>query len=257
MTYTQAIMRQVGDNFAQGITTVNLDADLNWPNYELAVRQHQAYADLLLALGLEVKMLDRLSDYPDAHFVEDAAIVTPEIGVITRPGAEARLGEEQHMIHVLTEYRTLASIEAPGTLDGGDILLFDKTCFIGLSERTNEEGATQLSQILTPYGYRCTTIPVGAGLHLKSSINYIGHGSLLVTEDFSNLSILADFKKIVVDKDEEYAANTLWVNDHLITPKGFPKTKAKLETTSLKVIELDVSEMQKMDGGLTCLSLRF
>ena len=129
--------------------------------------------------------------------------------------------------------------------------------FIGISQRTNQQGAAQLGQILRRYGKTCTTIPAGAALHFKSAVNYVGQNTLIVTPDFAEHAALKVYDSIVVDPKESYAANTLWVNDHLLMPEGFPGTKMKLEERGLPVIELDVSEMQKMDGGLTCLSLRF
>jgi dimethylargininase len=129
--------------------------------------------------------------------------------------------------------------------------------FIGLSERTNKYGAEQLGKLLEKYGNTWQTMSVGAGLHLKSSINYLGHHTLIATHDFANQESLKGYDKIIVDAQEAYAANTLWVNDHLLTPKGFPKTRKKLDAMGMDIIELDMSEVRKMDGGLTCLSIRF
>jgi len=252
--YTHAITRLPSPNFADGITT----AELGQPNYEQACQQHQAYVETLQSLGLTVTVLEAAPTYPDAHFVEDTAVVTPEVAVITRPGAMARRGEEESIAPLLAQHRPLAHIQAPGTVDGGDILVLDTLCLIGLSERTNEVGARQLSQILESKGdYRCEIVPVGEGLHLKSSINDLGQRRVLVTEPFANLEILDDFEKVIAPDEEAYAANTLWINDTLLTPRGFPKTYGLLLKTGLPVIEMDASEMEKMDGGLTCLSLRF
>ena len=129
--------------------------------------------------------------------------------------------------------------------------------FIGLSKRTDREGAEQLGKILEAHGNTWQTIPVRAGLHLKSSINYLGDNTLIVTEDFACKTDLARYDKIVVGDTEAYAANTLRVNDRLIMPKGFPKTRRKLESLGLDIIELDMSEVRKMDGGLTCWSIRY
>ena len=129
--------------------------------------------------------------------------------------------------------------------------------FIGISKRTNAEAAEHLGQILETYGNTWQTIPIQAGLHLKSSINYLGNNTLIVTKDFANKADLERYDKIVVNETEAYAANTLWVNDRLLTPKDFPKTKQKLESLGLHIIELDMSEVRIMDGGLTCWSIRF
>lgn len=252
-TFTRAIVRKPGANFAQGLTSV----DLGEPSYPLMLHQHGAYIDALESLGLEVIVLDALPGYPDAHFVEDVAVVTAEVAVITHPGALPRRGEIRAMEPVLAAYRPTTRIEAPGTVDGGDVLIVGSHAFVGLSERTNPEGFRQLAHILERHGYTCDAIPVGEGLHLKSSVNAVGGGMLLVTERFANHEALRRYEQIIVEADEEYAANTLLINGCLLTPKGFPKTRRRLEDTGRKILELDVSEARKMDGGLTCLSLRF
>jgi dimethylargininase len=251
--YSHAITRKPGSNFAEGITTSRLGP----PSYELMLEQYVAYITTLRALGLEVIVLDPLPDYPDSYFIEDTAVVTPEIAVITNPGAVPRGGEQDSIDPILARFRRTVRIQPPGTLEGGDVLVIDKQAFIGISERTNLEGASQLARILAEYGYSCTEIPVESGLHLKSGINYVGKNTLLVTEGYASIKEVEDYNQIVLERDEEYAANTLLINDCLITPKGFPSVKEKIEELGLPVIELDVSEARKMDGGLTCMSLRF
>jgi dimethylargininase len=184
-------------------------------------------------------------------------VVTPKVAIITNPGAESRQGEEATIAEILTPYRSIEHIQEPGTLDGGDVLMIGNHSFIGISERTNSHGAEQLGQILEKYGNTWTTLQVSAGLHFKSSVNYAGNNTLLITECFSGHKAFGEYNKIIVNRAEEYAANVLWINGHLLIPKGFPDTKTKLETLDLNIIELDVSEMRKMDGGLTCLSIRF
>jgi dimethylargininase len=251
--YTHAITRLPGKNFADGITTSNLGR----PNYSLILQQHQAYRQALQALGLEVIVLPAEPAYPDAYFVEDPAIVTPRIAVITHPGAPSRQGEQLTLEPHLLQYRPVLHIDPPGTVEGGDILMVENHFFIGLSDRTNNEGAAQLAKLLASSGYTSQTIPVASGLHLKSSVNYVGNGTLLVTKILAGHPAFAGYKKIVLDPDEEYDANTLWANNTLLTPRGFPKTLRKLTQLGMRIIELDVSEVQKMDGGLTCMSLRF
>jgi dimethylargininase len=253
MYFTHAITRKPGKNFAQGLTTSNIGS----ADYKLILKQHDAYVETLKSIGLEVLVLEEQPDYPDAHFVEDTAVVTPGVAVITRPGAKARQGEEDTIAPVLTQYRKTVHIQLPGILDGGDVLMVGKHFFIGLSERTNKAGAKQLGHIVEDYGNTWETIPVKAGLHLKSSINYLGNSTLIVTKNFANKAGLKRYDKIVVDKTEAYAANTLRVNDRLLAPQGFPKTKQKLQSLGLDIIELDMSEVRKMDGGLTCWSIRF
>ena len=252
--FTYAIARKPGPNFSQGITTA-LNADP--PNYETLVSQHEKYIATLKSIGLSVILLDALPDHPDAYFVEDTAVVTADMAVITNPGADARKGEVDTIASVLAQYRKIERIRPPGTADGGDVLQVGNHFFIGASERTNHEGAGQLGHILSNYGYTYAIVPVGKGLHFKSSVNYVGNNTLLITEDFAGNDQLAGYDTIVADKYESYAANTLFINDHLLVPKGYHDTLQKLEVLGFDIIELDTSEVRKMDGGLTCMSIRF
>ncbi|MFC1829892.1 dimethylarginine dimethylaminohydrolase family protein [Thermodesulfobacteriota bacterium] len=251
--FTHAVVRKPGEDFASGITTSRTGK----PTYELLLKQHEAYIKTLETLGLEVIILDVLPGYPDAYFVEDTAVVTPDVAVITNPGAETRKGEEEEIETVLSKYRKTVRINPPGTLDGGDVLMAGNHFFIGISERTNTEGAVQLGHILEAYGNTWAAVHVESGLHLKSSVNCIGKNRLLVTENFAHLDELSGYDKIILKPSEAYAGNTLWVNNCLITPGGFPDTKKKLEKIGCDIVELEVSEVRKMDGGLTCLSIRF
>ncbi|MFL5247983.1 MAG: dimethylarginine dimethylaminohydrolase family protein [Myxococcales bacterium] len=242
---SRAVLRRPGPDFAQGITTASLGA----PDYSLLLAQHAAYADALRSLGLAVEVLDALPGFPDAYFVEDVAVVVPDLAVIARPGAPSRLGEEDGIDDVLAWHREIARIEAPGTLDGGDVLVADRHVFVGLSERTNREGAEQLARRLKPHGYRVTTVPVSTGLHLKSGVSWLGARTMLVTKELARH--FHQYRCIVA---EEAACNTVLVNDTLLVPSGSAGAVAQ---AGLRVLELDVSEARKMDGGLSCLSLRF
>jgi dimethylargininase len=251
--FTHVITREPGTEFAAGLTASNLGP----PDYELMIRQHRTYVDTLGALGLEIIELDPLAGYPDAYFVEDTAVVTADVAVITRPGARSRRGEEKAIEPVLAQYRRTERILAPGSVDGGDVLGVGTHFFIGISSRTNKIGAAQLGRILEKYGSTWSPVRVGGGLHLKSSVNFVGNNTLLITSNFADLDVFQAYDRIILDKGEEYAGNTLLINGTLILPAGFPKTKAKLEALGHEIIELDVSEARKMDGGLTCMSLRF
>lgn len=253
MTFTHALCRTPATTFAGGLTS----SKLGLPQYELMLQQHQGYVEALRSLGLQVQVLEPLQAYPDAHFVEDVAVLTPEIAVITRPGAEERRGEEEHIQAALAAHRPLAFIEAPGTLDGGDVMQIEDQFYVGLSARTNKAGAQQLSDILAAVGYNCTAVPLGDSLHLKSDVNYIGRSTLLVTPEWTDAPVFAHYKKIVVSADEAYAANTLLINDRLLSPQGFPQTHRLLREAGFEVIEIAASEARKMDGGLSCMSLRF
>jgi dimethylargininase len=249
---THAILRRPGPDFARGLTT----GGLGEPDAARMLAQHTAYADALRALGVEVEVLDALPGFPDAYFVEDVAVVVPELAVVARPGAPSRLGEADAIVPALARHRKLARLEPPATLEGGDVLIAGRTAFIGLSARTNVEGAAQLGRLLEPHGYRPLAMPVAAGLHLKSSVSWLGGDLLLIGERFADRPEFRAFRRIVLDASEEPACNTLLVNGTLLTPAGFPEARRQLEDARLPIVELDVSEVRKMDGGLTCLSLR-
>ncbi|MEJ2166763.1 MAG: arginine deiminase family protein [Desulfobacterales bacterium] len=252
--FTHAVARKPCKNFARGLTTT---VSAEPADYALMVKQHAAYLEALTAAGLEVIVLDPLPDFPDAHFVEDTAVVTPDVAVITNPGAASRRGEEKSIAAVLAGFRKIERIQHPGTVDGGDVLQVGTQFFIGLSERTNKQGAEQLGGILQNHGYTWAPVPVGAGLHLKSSVNYVGGNTLLISNDFARNKQFEAYDHILMEKAEEYAANTLLVNEHLLMPAGFARTRKQLEPLGFKIIELETSEVRKMDGGLTCMSIRF
>jgi dimethylargininase len=251
--FSHAIVRKPGEDFAQGITTRNLGI----PDYELMQVQHEAYIQTLFSLGLTVIILEPLPNFPDAYFVEDTAVVTPQVAVITNPGVKTRQGEEDSIASVLSKYRSIIPIRPPGTVDGGDVLMIGDYFFIGLSKRTNQDGAAQLGIILERFGYTWTAVPVHTGLHLKSSVSLVSLNTVLITEEMAQHQAFKRFDKIILDPDEKQAANTLWINDVLIVPTGFPHTHSKLDNLGLNLIEMDMSEARKMDGGLSCMSLRF
>ncbi|MEN8222314.1 MAG: arginine deiminase family protein [Acidobacteriota bacterium] len=253
MKFKTAVVRIPGEDFGGGETT----AKLGPPDYKLILSQHREYINTLKKTGLDVVVLDPLPGYPDAYFVEDTAVIFPEMAVITNPGAQSRKGEEDGIELIMARFRDTDRIKPPGTLDGGDIIQADKHFFIGLSDRTNMEGADQLISFLDRFGYTAETIEVGDGLHLKSGANYLGEGKMLLTSSFRDFPGFSGYEKIVVEDEEEYAANTLVINGTIITPGGFPHTYDLLSGLGMPVITLDVSEVRKMDGGLTCMSLRF
>ncbi|HEY5656190.1 MAG TPA: arginine deiminase family protein [Myxococcota bacterium] len=253
MHFEYAIARAPGENFAEGLTSAALGpADL-----ALMRAQHRAYVEALRGAGLEVQVLDAALRHPDAHFVEDVAVVTPEVAVIARPAEPSRRGEEALMEPVLAAHRALARIEAPGTLEGGDVLQMGKCFFIGVTARTNEAGARQLERILSAHGYRCALIPVTHTLHLKSDVNAVSEEAVVVTPALAEHEALAGYERIAVHPEEAYAANVLRVNERLLMPRGFPRLRERLAALDVELVELDMSEARKMDGGLTCLSLRF
>lgn len=248
-----ALVRRPGPEAAQGLTT-QVGPPLQ---FDLLEQQHAAYCRALADLGIHLIQLDPLAGFPDAYFVEDAAVVTPEMAVIANSGARARRGEEQSIAAVLRCHRGLKTIQPPGTLDGGDVMVVDRHVFVGLSQRTNRSAADQLARLLTPFGYRLTMVSVDDGLHLKTSVNTIGDDLLLMVASWSQRPEFAGYRLLRVAPEESHACNTICINGHLITPAGFPQTRALLEATGLPIITLDTSQFRRMDGGLSCLSLRF
>jgi dimethylargininase len=251
--FSHAILRKPGPEFSQGITTNSLGI----PDYATLLQQHDVYTQTIRNLGLQVDVLEPLPGFPDAYFVEDPAVIFPELAILTYPGAKSRQGEQDALEPVLARFRPIERIIPPGTLDGGDVMMVEGHFFIGISKRTNPEGAAQLGQILEKCGHTWQIVPVAAGLHLKSSVNYIGNGTLLVTPEFAGRAEFKPYQQILIGKDESYASNTLWINNTLLTPRGFPNTLTKLQELGMPVIELEMSEARKMDGGLSCMSLRF
>lgn len=251
--YHFAIVKKPSASFDQGISS----SGLGKPEYDLSVIQHQAYCKALIDCELEVIELESDDAFPDSTFVEDTAIVTEKCAIITRPGHIERRGEEISIAECLRNYRQIYNIEKTGTLDGGDVMQVESHFYIGLSKRTNKEGAKQLTKILNKYGYTASTIRIKNILHLKSGVSYIGNKTLVIMESLKNLKMFSLFRKISVIPIESYAANCVQINDFILIPKGFPDIKRKLQDMSYKIIELEMSEFMKMDGGLSCLSLRF
>ena len=249
--YTNAIVRQPGKNFANGITKSTLGA----PSYEKALEQHNAYVEALKKCGLEVTVLEADERFPDGCFVEDTAVVFEEAAITTKPGEIARLGEEEETTNVLSMFKEMESIVLPGNVDGGDIMRVENHFYIGMSHRTNKVGAEQLTAILEKYGYTASTIPVESVLHLKTGITYLGNNQYIAVDEF--VEKFSSAKVIKLDKEEEYSANCLLINDYLLIPKGFPKSKKQILDLGYNILEIEMTEFAKMDGGLTCLSLLF
>ena len=243
-----------GESMVHGLSTANLGK----PDIDTAAAQQAGYIAVLECLQIEVLVLDAAEQFPDSVFVEDTAILTPDCAIITRPGADSRRGETELIEPTLSWFfPVIERIEAPGLLDGGDVMAAGDDYYIGLSHRTNEEGARQLTTILAKYGKNGIALKQPAGLHLKSNVSYIENGFLVAAGEEQNRPEFDKFKIIPVDPDETYAANCVWINGTVILPLGFPKTKATIEACGYKTIALDMSEFQKLDGGLSCLSLRF
>jgi dimethylargininase len=254
--FTAAIVRPPAVTFADGLTTAGLGA----PDLDRALRQHVAYCDGLERLGVRVTALPPDPAHPDSTFVEDTAVITARGVMLARPGAPSRAGEVAAMREALrSRVAGMASITEPGTLDGGDICQAGVTFFIGLSQRTNEEGARQLAAWLGVAGYAAATIDIRASaglLHLKSGMAWLGGRDLVVTEALAAHPALQAYQLIVVPADETYAANCVRVNDAVLMAAGFPALAERVAALGHRVVTLEMSEFRKMDGGLSCLSLR-
>jgi dimethylargininase len=224
---------------------------------DLARAQHQAYERALEAAGCTIVRVDAAAELPDAVFIEDAAVVLDEVAVITRPGAESRRAETAAVADLVRRYRPLRSIEAPGTIDGGDVLVADRTVLIGLSARTNEAAVEQMRTILQPYGYELHAVLVTGCLHLKSAVTALAGDRLLVNPDWIPHDALAPFGLVDIDPREPYAANIVRAGGALIYPAAFPRTRERLERLGFQVRTVDVDELAKAEGAVTCCSLIF
>jgi dimethylargininase len=228
--------------------------------YARAVAEHEAYENALRQAGCEVRRLPDAHDCPDSVFVEDTAVVFDELAVIARPGAESRRGEVDAMAAALAPYRTLRFIEAPGTLDGGDVLVTPGRVFVGISGRTNAEGARQLEAHLAPFGYQVVEVPVEGCLHLKSAVAQVASAfsrkiQLLINPSWIDATLFADFDLIEIDASEPFAANVLAVNGYVICAAEHPRTGARLHAHGFHVLSVPAGELAKAEGGLTCSSV--
>jgi len=219
--------------------------------------QHRAYQRMLSSLGCRVLVLEAEPSMPDSVFVEDVAIVLDEIAVMTRPGAESRRGEGASVAELLGRYRTLRSIEAPGTIDGGDVLRVGRTLFVGQSSRSNAEGMTQLQALVGEFGYRVQPVPIRDCLHLKSAVTALRDDTVLLQPAWADAASFPGFRIIEVDPEEEHAANILRIGDTAVMPACFPRTTQRLRDAGFDVVTVDVSELQKAEGATTCCSLVF
>jgi dimethylargininase len=252
--YKNVIVRLPCPNIGNGLTT----AKLGKPDYQLALQQHHHYCEALKSCGLTVHFLPEDNEHPDATFVEDIALLTPECAIITNPGAPSRRGEIIGLDSYLKNfYRDIEFIREPGTVEAGDILRVDSHYYIGLSGRTNREGAEQLINILEKYGMTGSTVLLEKVLHLKTGIAYLGNNCLVAAGEFINHPEFKHFNILKIPESESYAANCVQINGKVILPAGFPSAKHRIEDNGYTTIEVVLSEFRKLDGGVSCLSLRF
>jgi len=256
---TRAIVRPPSSTFAAGLTTAGLGA----PSYAVALKQHADYCSALEECGLMITSLEADPAYPDSTFVEDAAVLTGSGAMLTRPGAPSRRGEVQSISQLLRNLLSpsiIQTIQAPGTIDAGDVCEAGDQFFIGISERTNQAGAEQLARWLASFGFTSTFVDIrqeSTLLHLKSGLAYLGENRLVVTDALARREEIASYEHIRVSPEEEYGANCVRINDYVLIPSECLKLRERLELLGYRTMALDMSEFQKMDGGLSCLSLRF
>lgn len=268
LNFKNVIVKIPCQAMTEGITS---SPELGKPNYELALKQHDEYIQNLKKCNVEVTIMEKEEVFPDSCFVEDAAVIIPgHCAIITNPGALSRNQEIVAMEKAVRKFFNndgvnLFKITAPGTLDGGDVMMVGDTFYIGESERTNKSGIEQFSSFASKFGKTTILTEMDKGLHLKSGVNYLEISPktkkplLLLNSDFLGHKLFDndDFDRIYIPDDEKYAANCIWMNQKVIVPKNFPKTLKAIQEHGYETIESDTSEFRKLDGGLSCLSLRF
>jgi dimethylargininase len=224
---------------------------------QLATAQHKAYQECLASLGVQIISLPEEPELPDAVFVEDPAVVLEEVAIIPIMGVPSRRPEGLGIANALSRYRPIKHLVEPATLDGGDVMRIGRSIFVGVSQRTNRESIHQLEEIVCRYGYRVLAIDVRGCLHLKSGCSYIGNNSILINRSLVDPRPFQSFELIDVPDEESTGANALLVHDVVIVPASFPKTRDLLERRGFVVRAIDISELQKAEGGVTCSSLIF
>ena len=255
--FNNVIVKKPCEAMVNGITSA---PELGKPDFALAARQHDAYIAALTQCGVDVTILEADEEFPDSCFVEDTAVITKKCAVITNPGAPSRNGEARRMLPTIRKFfpdDRIEYIKAPGTLEGGDVMMVGDHFYVGCSDRTNLEGIRQFDEILGRYGLTVSEVELTEVLHLKTGVNYIENNNLLVTGEFVGKQDFAGFNRIVIPEEEAYAANCIWVNGKVIIPDGYPTVEAAVRSAGYEVILVDTSEYKKLDGGLSCLSLRF
>lgn len=255
--FKNVIVKRPCKALINGITS---NPQLGMPDYELALKQHDAYIEALKQCNVNITILEADERYPDSCFVEDPAVITRECAIITNPGASSRNGEKEEIEKVIRNFFSddkIEYIKAPGTLEGGDVMMVKDHFYVGRSHRTNEEGIRQFISILNKYGLSGSEVPLEEVLHLKTGVNYIENNTMLVSGEFIKKKDFQKYNLIVVPEEEAYGANCIWVNDKVIVAKGYPTVEKAIRDLGYEVLVVDTSEYRKIDGGLSCLSLRF
>lgn len=253
--FNHIITRTPAQSLVNGLTSANLGK----PDYQKALDQHNNYIRALQQCDVDITILPADERFPDSVFVEDVVLCTPKCAIITRPGAESRRAETEIITDTIARFypNKIETITAPGTVEAGDIMMVGNHYYIGLSARTNQAGASQMITILEKYGLTGSVVTLEKVLHLKTGLAYLENNNLLATGEFLIKPEFQHLNIIEIPEQESYAANCIWVNDRVIMPSGYPITKAKIATLGYQVIEVDTSEYRKIDGGVSCMSLRF
>ena len=255
--FNNVIVKRPCKALIDGITS---NPQLGTPDYTLALKQHDAYIEALKKCNVNITVLEADERYPDSCFVEDPAVITRKCAIITNPGASSRNGEKDEIVKTIRQFFSEDKIEyikAPGTLEGGDVMMVGDHFYVGRSARTNEEGIRQFIEILNKYGLTGSEVPLEEVLHLKTGVNYIENNNMLVSGEFITKEEFQKYNLIVVPEEEAYGANCIWVNDKVIVAKGYPTVEKAVRDLGYEVLVVDTSEYRKIDGGLSCLSLRF
>lgn len=224
-------------------------------DWKRAAAQHTAYEDALRQHGCNVRRLAGDDAAPDSVFIEDTAVVVDELAVITRPGAQSRRREVDVVAAALREHRSVSCIDAPGTLDGGDVMVVGKRVFVGASSRTNAAGAQQLARALAPHGYTTTVVPVRGVLHLKSAVTALSDAMVVLNPDMIDASALGDIAHVAIDPAEPMAANVVALPEVILCPASAPRTRRRIEKAGYETVSVDASELAKAEGALTCCSI--
>lgn len=238
MIFLRAIVRTPCKAMTSGITTANLGT----PIYQKALDQHADYTQALVECGLDVTTLPADENFPDSCFVEDIALMTPKVAIITRPGPASRRGETEAIVPVAQRFYDRVEYITEGTVESGDIMMVGDHYYIGISGRTNAEGARQMIGLLEKHGMTGSTVALSDFLHLKTGMTYLEDNKMLAAPEFLSREEFAKYDIISVEADEVYAANSLWINGTVLTPAGYPKAKARIEKAGYKVREVDSSE---------------